>query len=69
MTPEDRKEALRLAKTFDARTEISEDIIDAATLLSRLARCEHKWMVVHSGVTYMDSKCEHCGETRRESWD
>lgn len=33
----DRAEALRLARTFDARTELAHDIIDAATLLGRIA--------------------------------
>jgi hypothetical protein len=37
MNDADRAEALRLARVFDARTEDSHDIIDAATLLSRLA--------------------------------
>ena len=33
------------------------------------AACEHRWMTVKEGVTYCDSRCEKCGETRRDTWD
>ena len=42
--------------------------IDAAIDKARNT-CEHRWKVTHEGVQYMDSRCDRCGATKRETWD
>lgn len=42
--------------------------IDAAIDKARNA-CEHRWKVTHEGAQYMDSRCDRCGATKRETWD
>jgi hypothetical protein len=43
--------------------------IDAAIDKARAPSCEHRWKVRHEGVQYMDSRCERCGATKRDTWD
>lgn len=31
--------------------------------------CVHKWKWTHGGQTWMDCRCDLCGETKRETWD
>lgn len=42
--------------------------IDAAIDKARNT-CEHRWKVTREGAQYMDSRCDRCGATKRETWD
>jgi hypothetical protein len=43
--------------------------LEAALAARPAPPCTHFWRVTKNGVTYCDSRCDLCGETKRSTWD